>query len=620
MDITKLFQGVDKGAEKMLTVYERALPGIEKQTQQVVNAAGAVAGAGAGVKDAANAHKDAVMQVGAASDKLAEAQGALDQIKLEETFASDAKFRGVLTEAIKAQDNLAGMRRLQEMQAEYQRNSQKIMKAVQEENTNPVASIFNGTWSERKALEAANTQLKDAMSVEAGAIQLSGARMDQILSNEANLRKLVTQREFNAATELNTAKVVQAKAINKQKVTESDLQDMQTIYGLSKDQVSAMATALNATTSVASAGVDLYKSVINTHMMKASLEQMRRQFKREDEFDAELQATSDQLASMGIKISPERLKNPENLTNEEAGAVRTALTTRAFGTDNLQTYNALAAQGQYDSAAQGRLLAGTQLWFQQKAAGLQQRLASLKPGSPEAVALTQQISKLSPYPQNDYDKAEIIAVVNNTEKEMETTDATPQFELGMYALNDPRATDVNGERTTFQALKANGTLQLTNSQFFDSIPVNFAVAGSAPGRTISANFDAVADNMVAKSKTDPNFKLSGDAIQSIAEDMVRIFKFQNATASANPNLPFNPKGLSFKEVDMGSGSKGFFGGYTPDKQTAQMDNPQTAYVMLENRIKRAILASQEAAKLASTGMAQGRLGLKPDANKDSGGW
>ena len=102
--------------------------------------------------------------------------------------------------------------------------------------------------------------------------------------------------------------------------------------------------------------------------------------------------------------------------------------------------------------------------------------------------------------------------------------------------------------------------------------------------------------------------------------MVRIFKFQNANANANPNLPFNPKTVSFKEVDVGGGSKGFFGGYAPDKQTVDMSNPQTAYVMLENRIKRAILASQEAAKLASTGMAQGRLGLKPDANKDNGGW
>lgn len=620
MDMNKLLAGVEAGAEKMLNVYERALPGVQQQTQAVVNAAGAVAGAGAGVKDAVGAHKDAVMQAGQASDKLADAQGKLEQIKLEETFANDNKFRGQLDSAIKSQDNLAGIKRLEQMQAEHQRNTSKLVELVKRENTNPLMSLIDGTYAERKALENANVALKEGMAVEAGAVQLGALRMDQLLSNENNRRKLMTQQAFNAATELNTAKVIQTKAINKQKVTESDLQDMQTIYGLSKDQVGALTTALNATTSMAAAGVDMYKSVINTHMLKANLETMRRQFKREDEYEAELKATSDQLAAMGIRIPVERLRNPENLTTEEAGAVRTALTTRVFGENQVSTYNTWAARAQYDSAAQGKLLAGNQLWYQANIQNLQAELNKTKPNTAQYTALQNRISTLKPYPENDIEKAEVVRIINDAEKKMEKEDATEQFAYNMYALSDPRATDASGERTTFQALKANGALVLDNALMFDSIPVNFAVAGNAPGRTVSANFDAVADSMVAKSKTDPNFKLSSESIQSVAEDMVRIFKFQNANANANPNLPFNPKTVSFKEVDVGGGSKGFFGGYAPDKQTVDMSNPQTAYVMLENRIKRAILASQEAAKLASTGMAQGRLGLKPDANKDNGGW
>ncbi len=618
MDINKLLAGVEQGEQKMLSVYERALPGVESQTQAVVNAAGAVAGAGGGVRDAVNAHKDAVMQAGQASDKLADAQGKLDQIKLTETFEADNKFRGQLTEAIKAQDNLAGIKRLEQMQAEYQRNSQKIIQAVQKENTNPIQSIFDGTYSERKALENANIQLKDAMTVEAGAVQLGAARIDQLLSNESNLRRLTTEQQFKAATELNTAKVIQAKAINKQKVTESDLNDMQTIYGLSKDQVSAMATALNATTSMASAGIDMYRSVINTQMLKANLETMRRQFQKEDEFDAELSAVSDQLASIGVKISPTRLRNPEGLTTEEAGAVRTALSTRAFGDNNLQTYNSLSARAAYDSAAQSKLLAGTQLWYQRKAAQLDEQIANTKDGAAKANLITLR-SKLQPLPQNDFDKAEIAATVIDAEKKMETVDASEEFAYNMYALSDPRATDASGERTTFQALKANGALALDNPQLFDSIPVNFTVAGNNPGRTVSANFDAVADGLVAKSKSDTTFKLSSESIQSVAEDMVRIFKFQNATASANPNLPFNPKTVSFREVDVGGGSKGFFGGYAPDKQTVDMSNPQTAYVMLENRIKRAILASQEAAKMAANG-SDATLMRRTTMQQDNGGW
>ena len=381
MDMTKLLTGVEAGAEKLLNVYERALPGVQQQTQAVVNAAGAVAGAGAGVKDAVGAHKDAVMQAGQASDKLADAQGKLEQIKLEETFANDNKFRGQLDSAIKSQDNLAGIKRLEQMQAEHQRNTSKLVELVKRENTNPLRSLIDGTYSERKALENANVALKEGMAVEAGAVQLGAMRMDQLLSNENNRRKLMTQQAFNAATELNTAKVIQTKAINKQKVTESDLQDMQTIFGLSKDQVSALTTALNATTSMASAGIDMYKSVINTHMLKANLETMRRQFKREDEFEAELKATSDQLAAMGVKISTDRLRNPENLTTEEAGAVRTALSTRAFGDNNLQTYNSLSARAAYDSAAQSKLLAGTQLWYQRKAAQLDELIANTKEGA-----------------------------------------------------------------------------------------------------------------------------------------------------------------------------------------------------------------------------------------------
>lgn len=618
MDITKLLTGVETGAEKLLSVYERALPGVQQQTQAVVNAAGAVAGAGAGVKDAVGAHKDAVMQAGQASDKLADAQGKLDQIKLEETFANDNKFRGQLDSAIKSQDNLAGIKRLEQMQVEHQRNTSKLVELVKRENTNPLRSLIDGTYTERKALENANIALKEGMAVEAGAVQLGAMRMDQLLSNENNLRKLMTQQAFNAATELNTAKVIQTKAINKQKVTESDLQDMQTIHGLSKDQVSALTTALNATTSMAAAGVDMYKSVINTHMLKANLETLRRQFKREDEYEAELKATSDQLAAMGVKISTDRLRNPENLTTEEAGAARTALSTRAFGDNNLQTYNSLSARAAYDSAAQSKLLAGTQLWYQRKAAQLDEQIATTKDGAAKANLITLR-SKLQPLPQNDLDKAEIVAVVMDAEKKMEKEDATEQFVYNMYALSDPRATDASGERTTFQALKANGALVLDNALMFDSIPVNFAVAGNAPGRTVSANFDAVADSMVAKSKTDPNFKLSSESIQSVAEDMVRIFKFQNANANANPNLPFNPKTVSFKEVDVGGGSKGFFGGYAPDKQTVDMSNPQTAYVMLENRIKRAILASQEAAAMAANG-SDATLMRRTQLQKDNGGW
>ena len=315
MDMNKLLAGVESGAEKMLNVYERALPGVQQQTQAVVNAAGAVAGAGAGVKDAVGAHKDAVMQAGQASDKLADAQGKLEQIKLEETFANDNKFRGQLDSAIKSQDNLAGIKRLEQMQTEHQRNTSKLVELVKRENTNPIMSLIDGTYAERKALENANVALKEGMAVEAGAVQLGAMRMDQLLSNENNRRKLMTQQAFNAATELNTAKVIQTKAINKQKVTESDLQDMQTIHGLSKDQVSALTTALNATTSMAAAGVDMYKSIINTHMLKANLETMRRQFKRDDEYEAELKATSDQLAAMGVKITTERLKNPEEWIN-----------------------------------------------------------------------------------------------------------------------------------------------------------------------------------------------------------------------------------------------------------------------------------------------------------------
>lgn len=618
MDMNKLLAGVESGAEKMLNVYERALPGVQQQTQAVVNAAGAVAGAGAGVKDAVGAHKDAVMQAGQASDKLADAQGKLEQIKLEETFSNDNKFRGQLDSAIKSQDNLAGIKRLEQMQAEHQRNTSKLVELVKRENTNPIMSLIDGTYSERKALENANVALKEGMAVEAGAVQLGAMRMDQLLSNENNRRKLMTQQAFNAATELNTAKVIQTKAINKQKVTESDLQDMQTIYGLSKDQVGALTTALNATTSMAAAGVDMYKSVINTHMLKANLETMRRQFKRDDEYEAELKATSDQLAAMGVKITTERLKNPENLTTEEAGAVRTALSTRAFGDNNLQTYNSLSARAAYDSAAQSKLLAGTQLWYQRKAAQLDEQIATTKDGAAKANLITLR-SKLQPLPQNDFDKAEIVAVVMDAERKMEKEDATDQFAYNMYALSDPRATDASGERTTFQALKANGALVLDNALMFDSIPVNFAVAGNAPGRTVSANFDAVADSMVAKSKTDPNFKLSSESIQSVAEDMVRIFKFQNANANANPNLPFNPKTVSFKEVDVGGGSKGFFGGYSPDKQTVDMSNPQTAYVMLENRIKRAILASQEAAAMAANG-SDATLMRRTQLQKDNGGW
>ena len=619
MDMNKLLAGVESGAEKMLNVYERALPGVQQQTQAVVNAAGAVAGAGAGVKDAVGAHKDAVMQAGQASDKLADAQGKLEQIKLDETFANDNKFRGQLDSAIKSQDNLAGIKRLEQMQAEHQRNTSKLVELVKRENTNPIMSLIDGTYSERKALENANVALKEGMAVEAGAVQLGAMRMDQLLSNENNRRKLMTQQAFNAATELNTVKVIQTKAINKQKVTESDLQDMQTIYGLSKDQVSAMATALNATTSMASAGIDMYRSVINTQMLKANLETMRRQFQKDDEFDAELSAVSDQLASIGVKISPARLRNPEGLTTEEAGAVRTAIGNRAFGNDNLQTYNSIANRAAFDSAAQSKLLAGTQLRYKRQAAQLDEQIANAPNGAAKANLIDLR-SKLQPLPQNDFEKAEIAAIIKDTERRMEKEDATDLFAYNMYALGDPRATDASGERTTFQAMKGNGALVLENALMFDSIPVNFAVAGNAPGRTVSANFDAVADSMVAKSKTDPNFKLSSESIQSVAEDMVRIFKFQNATANANPNLPFNPKTVSFKEVDVGGGSRGFFGGYAPDKQTVDMSNPQTAYVMLENRIKRAILASQEAAKLAGTGMAQGRLGLKPDASKDNGGW
>ena len=196
MDMNKLLAGVESGAEKMLNVYERALPGVQQQTQAVVNAAGAVAGAGAGVKDAVGAHKDAVMQAGQASDKLADAQGKLEQIKLEETFANDNKFRGQLDSAIKSQDNLAGIKRLEQMQAEHQRNTSKLVELVKRENTNPIMSLIDGTYSERKALENANVALKEGMAVEAGAVQLGAMRMDQLLSNENIRRKLMTQQAF----------------------------------------------------------------------------------------------------------------------------------------------------------------------------------------------------------------------------------------------------------------------------------------------------------------------------------------------------------------------------------------------------------------------------------------
>lgn len=625
MDFNKLLEGVDKGAQQMLSVYERSLPQVQNATQAVVDASGAVAGAGAGVRDAVNAHKDAVLQAGQASDNLAEAQGALEKIKLEETYKADAAFRPQLQEAIKAQDNLEGIRRLQQMQQEHDRNTAKIAAAVQKENTNPLTAIFDGTWSERKALEAANTALKEGMAVQAGAVQLGGMRMNQMLSNEANLRKLTSQRQFEAETDLVTAKVAQTKAINKQKVTESDLADMQTVYGLSKDQVSALATALNAQSSMASAGIDMYKSVINTQLLKANLGQMQRQFKKEDDYYAEIKATSDELATMGIKITPERLMNPENLTTEEQGAVRTALTKRAFGDNKIQTYNSFAAKAAYDQSAQSKLLASTQIWRQLKQTQLSERINNEKDAVKKS-ALMQEMTKLPNVPVTDMDKAEVIQVMQDTENQMENVDASQQFSMGLYALNDPRATLASGERATFQELKANGTLNLTNTQFFDSIPVSFELGGSQPAKTISANFDAVANAMVTKSKADPNFALTSDNVQKVAEDMVRIFNFQNATANANPNIPFNPKSLSFKDVDTGAGAKTFFGGYASDSQTVNMSNPQTAYVMLENRIKRAILASKEAATQGS-GMAQGRLGMGAGGfaetlnnNPTDGGW
>ncbi|UNI71186.1 hypothetical protein P5_0009 [Aeromonas phage P5] len=619
VDFNKLLSGVEKGAQGMLNVYERSLPQVENATQAVVDASGAVAGAGAGVKDAVNAHKDAVLQAGQASDQLAEAQGALEKIKLEETYKADTAFRPQLQEAIKAQDNLEGIRRLQQMQNEYDRNNQKIAKAVQKENTNPIAAIFDGTWSERKALEAANVALKDGMAVQAGAVQLGSMRMTQMLSNESNLRKLMSQREFEASTDLATAKVVQAKALNKQKVTESDLNDMQVVYGLSKDQVSAMTTALNAQASMASAGIDMYKSVINTQLLKANLGQMQRQFKKEDDYYAEIKATSDELATMGIKITPERLMTPENLTTEEQGAVRTALTKRAFGDNKIQTYNSFVAKAAYDSSAQSKLMAGTQIWYQLKASQLDAAINDEKDMA-KKTAMMQQRSKLSNVPVTDQDKAEVVSVLLETEQQMEKVDASPQFAMGMYALNDPRATLASGERATFQELKANGTLNLTNPVFFDSIPVSFEVAGNNPSKTVSANFDAIANNMVAKAKQPDNkFDLNSSVIQSVAEDMVRIFNFQNATANANPNIPFNPKSISLKDVDTGAGAKTFFGGYATENQTVDLSNPQTAYVMLENRIKRAILASQEAAKMAGAG-SDNTIMFRSGSTKDKGGW
>ena len=50
-----------------------------------------------------------------------------------------------------------------------------------------------------------------------------------------------------------------------------------------------------------------------------------------------------------------------------------------------------------------------------------------------------------------------------------------------------------------------------------------------------------------------------------------------------------------------------------------MSNPQTAYVMLENRIKRAILASQEAAAMAANG-SDATLMRRTQLKQDNGGW
>lgn len=590
LDINKLLGGVDQGVDQMQAILKSGSPGVQAGVAGIQGSAGAIAESANAVKGAANAHMAAVAAGETSANRLATERTKLEQVMLAEKFEGDTAFAPKLKAAIKASGNEEGMQRIKKYQQTAVKVQESLESNIQKSNASPVSSLFDGTYQALQTDRATQEQLAKGLSLEVATQELADRRINSMLSNEENMRKLMSKRQYQASKEVSAATLLHTKAINRQKVTEADLADLQTVYNIDKDKMSALTTALNAQMTIMNQGINVAQSLLGAQMTKMQLSGMAQTYKKEEDLQAHFQHLSDMATASGKSLPVAVLNNPQLMTPEHQGLFLTLSNESTFGTGkgNPNTYDTFAGLAAYDNDARRKKVAMDQLWYDGTTKSLMDELANPKTTEMRKAEIGELLKKVPKTPATPNDKSIAMDVFAATQTKLEKEDASVAFNGNMFALTSPLATNADGTTTTFKELAATGTINLKNPNLLDSLGVNWTVAGRNPERAVETQFDTVASGLISQGKRNDGFKLTSSTVASVADDLARVYKFQIATAGANPAFPFAPKTLSFKGIDTAAGDMGVFGGYSRMEGSVDITNPQTLQMMLQNRVDRAM--------------------------------
>lgn len=621
-DINSLLGTVDQGLNSMTALLKSNTPGIQAGIANVQGGAGQIAASAEAVKAVTQEHIAAVAAGEQSANTLATKKTELEQILLEEKFASDQKFKPKFDAAVSAMGNEEGMQRIKQYQQKTVKVQQNLEDNIQKSNANPIASLFDGTLQALQTGRATQEQLAKGLSMEVATQDLAEKRLNSMLSNEENSRKFMSERNFQKSKELSTANLLHVKAINRQKVTESDIADLTAIYNMDKDQVSAMTTALNASMSLMNQGLNVAQSVVQGQMVKMQLAGMAQTYTKDEERTQYLQQMSDMAKTLGFNLPITKLRNPETLTTEEQGLFLTIQNRMSFGTGSKdpKTYDQLTASAAYDTDKRYKKMAVDTLWRDAEVGKIHERLAVKDIPINERMELEKKLNALPQTPVTPMDKQTALELYGETTKDIETKDAAPVIQRNMFALTSPLATNSDGSTVSFKDLTNNGALVLKNPDLMDTLGVNWNLTGANASKAIETQFDTIATGLISAAKRKDGFNLTEATIQQTADDLARVYKFQIATASSNPNFPFHPKTLAFKGVDLGNGESRMFGGYDTIPSTLDITNPQSLQVMLQNRVQRRMTEAAQAAQADKAAGSVLSIGMGGGAAKDLAGW
>ncbi len=625
ISLETLLSGVDQGQKRAEDVYSSLAPGIQSGVADLKGSAGQISESAKELEAVTRGHMAATAAGEASAATLATKQSELEQIILTETYNADKMFKPQYEQAVAAVDNVGGLQRIAQYQRKATETQAKLEQDIKKSNENPLGSLFDGTYQSLQTGRATQEQLAKGLSIEVTTQQLSQNRLQSMLSNEENMRKFTTEAKYQKSIEISTANLVHVKAVNRQKVTESDVEDMARIYGLDKDKTAALATALNAQMSLMSQGVDVARSLSQSQLVKMQIASAHQTYSTNEELTDHFQQIHDMGKSLNFDLPVAKMRHPELMNTEEQSLYLTLSNRFTFGTKENATdnYNATAIKAPYNRDAATRKLGMDDNWHSTLYNNIQDKI-DLATNEADKLLLKEQQRKLKLVPETPNEMQEAFEFWSNLEKDVEKVDATDAIDAGLFALTSPVAVNADGSVVTFKDLSANGTLQLKNPDLMDTLGVDWNVNGEKAGKLFDAKFETIAASLESAAKRKDGFNLTEQTVMQVAEDLARIHKFQVATGASNPNFPLKPKTLAIKGIDLGNGESKFFGGYNKVPTTLDITNPQTMFVMLQNRLQRRMVEAANSARqqeTVSSKFGSGAVtGLQPRGPGSTGAW